>query len=233
MIITRQWQNSFNRGSIAQTGIIPTGARFLQDTFPLQVRDIKSVVSESAGISRPVLRMTGIFQKADDRNQNGRRYPFSILKEAVDAIQEDVAQRSVMGEFDHPADAKIHLDRVSHLISRVWMEGKYVYGAAEVLTDMPCGAMLATLLRNKVQVGISSRGVGDMVTVNEGSQETQRVLDGYQFVTWDMVAEPSVTEAVMSVMESKNRKVLTRRVRASIDPQSELLRQIDMWLKRD
>lgn len=219
-----------NRGLIRQTGQIPGYLNLFQDSYPLKVLET-SVVTEGVG-GRPVMKVTGIFQKADERNANGREYPYKVLAKAVNEIQEDIAKRAIMGEFDHPTDAKIHLDRVSHIITKVWMEGKYVYGNAEVLTDMPCGAMLGALLRNKVQVGISSRGVGDMETVNEGQQETQRVLDGYQFVTWDMVAEPSVTEAVMSVMESKDRKVITRKVRASIDPEAELVRQIDAWLKK-
>ena len=126
MIKTRQWQGSFNRGLVAQTGVIPAGAQFLQETFPLEVRELKQVVTESAGGTTKALRITGVFQKGDDQNQNGRVYPLDILSEAVGELQEDIGRRVVMGEFDHPPDAKIHLDRVSHLITKVWMEGKYV-----------------------------------------------------------------------------------------------------------
>lgn len=223
-----------NMGYIRQTGQLPGSLKLIQSVMPLRVLDMKSTVNEAAGGGRPVLKITGVFQKADDENQNGRVYPYSVVSEAVKSIQEDVTSRAIMGEFDHPADAKIHLANVSHLITKVWMEGKYVYGVAEVLEDMPCGKMLATLLRNKVQIGISSRGVGDMEVVNEGAGEKFLVQPGYQFVTWDIVGEPSVKEAVMHVMENKNRLrgsgLMTRATR-QLDPKKALVAEINNWLR--
>lgn len=129
------------------------------------------------------------------------------------------------------SDAKIHLERVSHLITKVWMEGKLVYGEAEVIEDTTQGHNLAALLRAGVRIGISSRGVGDMEVVNEGSSdESYMVQDGYRFVTWDVVGEPSVQEAVMSVMESKN-GIVTRAQLRNNNPKSALLHEIDAWLK--
>jgi len=105
-------------------------------------------------------------------------------------------------------DAKIHMDRVSHLMTKIWMEDKNVLGELEVIEDMPCGQMLAALVRAGVTVGISSRGIGDMKPVmTESMQEAYEVLPGYRFVTWDTVAEPSVKEAELSVMESKQRNL--------------------------
>ena len=217
-----------NPGLIRQTGQLPGNVNLFQDTYPLKVLEQKTITESKGG--RSVLRVTGIFQKCDEENANGRIYRRDILESATKDIQEDLGKRAILGEFDHPSDAKIHLDRVSHVITKVWLEGKYVYGEAEILEDMPCGAMLASLLRSKVQVGISSRGVGDMETVREGQRELLQVMPGYQFVTWDMVAEPSVTEAVMNVMEGRNR-VLTRAARAAINPQAELAREVAQWLK--
>ena len=223
--------NQVNRGLICQTGIIPNNLQLIQSTFPLKVLEAKSIISEAAGSEgRPVLKITGVFQKADTPNQNGRDYPYDIITEAVTAIQDDIGNRAVLGEYEHPTDAKIHLDRVSHIISKLWMEGKYVYGVAEVLEDMPCGKMLAALLRYKVQVGISSRGVGEMETVTEGQSEIFRVCRGYRFVTWDIVAEPSVSEAVMHVMEGRDR-LLTRSTRTQ-NPQANLVNELNKWLKQ-
>jgi hypothetical protein len=105
------------------------------------------------------------------------------------------------------SDAKIHLDRVSHLVTKLWMENKKVYGELEVLSDMPCGKILLALVEAQIVPCISSRGIGDMSpTVIEGTnEEGYDVLPGFRFVTWDIVAEPSVTEAQLSVLESKNR----------------------------
>lgn len=226
---------TIDRSHIIQTGEIPKGKNFLQDSFPLQIKDMKEAIVEGVNGGKPVMRITGIFQKADEANQNHRIYPRDVLASAVENLQEGIAARKVMGEFDHPPDAKLHLDRVSHLITKVWMEGKYVYGEAEVLERVPMGATLAGLLRSGVQIGISSRGVGDMEIVSEGTdQERYIVQEGYEFVTWDVVGEPSVQEATMSVMESRkrNRQLITRaKLREQANPEKSMVEALNEWLK--
>jgi len=199
----------FNRGLIAETGEIPTGYRLIQDTFPFEVIDTKNVVAEGKlGQGEPSTRITGLFTLGDKENATGRFYSTSeVLAPAVRSIQEDIANRAVMGEYDHPADAKIHLDRVSHLITKVWMDGRKVLGEAEILHSLPCGAMLRGLFGHKVRVGISSRGVGDMEVVESNGHQVYRVMPGYSFVTWDTVAEPSVSGAVLNIQESLGKRL--------------------------
>jgi len=199
-------QTQFNRGMTAQTGLIPEGTQLLQDTWPLRIIDSKQTMLEHAGAGVPVTKVTGIFQIGDEQNANGRVYPRTILREAVDAIQEDLSARSVWGEFDHPSDAKIHLDRISHLLTKIWMDGKQVYGEAEIMEDLPYGAQLATLLK-RGSIGISSRGIGDMEVVESGGRQVSMVMEGYRFVTWDAVAEPSVRGAILHLVEGKLRPV--------------------------
>ena len=82
-----------------------------------------------------------------------------------------------------------------------------VYGEIEVVKGMPCGDMLACLIESNVQVGISSRGVGDMeMTMHEG-EEAYQVMPGFAFVTFDAVAEPSVTGSQLMVMESRQKRM--------------------------
>jgi hypothetical protein len=104
-------------------------------------------------------------------------------------------------------DAKIHLDRVSHLITKIWMDGRKVYGEAEILHKLPLGACLRGLFEHKARVGISSRGVGDMEVVESRGQQVYRVMPGYSFVTWDAVAEPSVSGAILNIQESILKRV--------------------------
>lgn len=198
-----------NRGVIAETGVIPAGMQLIRDVFPFEVIDRKETVTEDFnGREVPVMRVTGLFQMGDKENANQRFYSTSeVLAPAVRSIQEDVEHRAVMGEFDHPADAKIHLDRVSHLITKIWMDGRKVFGEAEILHKLPCGACLRGLFEHKVRVGISSRGVGDMEVVEHQGQQTYRVLPGYSFVTWDAVAEPSVNGAILNIQEGLNKKL--------------------------
>jgi hypothetical protein len=107
------------------------------------------------------------------------------------------------------SDAKIHMERVSHLITKLWIENKTVYGQIEVINDSrcPCGSMLSCYIDRGIQIGISSRGVGDMeVTMNEG-EESYTVQPGFKFITFDAVAEPSVKGTQLQKLEeSINRK---------------------------
>jgi hypothetical protein len=178
--------------------------KLIRDTHEFKILDRKNAIKEDRnGNGTPVLRVTGLIQMGDQPNGNGRYYSTNeVLAPAIKQIQEDIKARAVLGEFDHPSDAKIHLDRVSHLMTNVWMEGRKVYGEAEILHKLPCGACLRGLFEHKVRVGISSRGVGDMEVVSESNgQETYRVLPGYTFVTRDAVAEPSVNGAILNIQE--------------------------------
>lgn len=202
-----QHNYEFNRGLITTTGIVPYGTRLIQDVWPLKVIENKTI-KEGAHDGRPVMRVTGLFQECDKLNANHRIYPRSVLVKAVEQIQEDIARRSVLGELDHPSDAKIHLNSVSHLITKVWMDGQKVYGEAEILDKTIMGACLRGLFESKVQIGISSRGVGDMEMRESGGQETYVVSEGFAIVTWDAVAEPSVHGATLHVCESRVRSKL-------------------------
>lgn len=199
----------FNRRLIAETGVIPSGYKLIRDTFTFDVIDKKDVVLEGRnGTEVPVMRVSGLIQMGDRENANGRLYSTAeVLRPAVENIQEDIQSRAVMGEYDHPADAKIHLDRVSHLMTKVWMDGRKVYGEAEILHNLPCGACLRGLFEHKVRVGISSRGVGDMEVVESSGKELYRVMPGYTFVTWDAVAEPSVSGAILNIQEGLAKKL--------------------------
>lgn len=197
-----------DRKTIAETGFIPQGLMFLSDSAQFEILKTDTVMKESKNGEVPVLRATGLIQKGDTENANTRFYDTrSVLKPAIESIQKDVADRAVLGEYDHPYDAKIHLDRVSHLMSNVWMENNKVYGEIEVLHRLPLGACLRGLFEHKVRVGISSRGVGDMEIAEHKGREVYRVLPGFQFVTWDVVAEPSVNGAILGIKEGLERRI--------------------------
>lgn len=192
--------------------------QFLQDTMHLKITRRERIMSEDVnGRKRPVLRIGGQFQRAGKPNANGRIYPRGVLEEAIERLQESIKARGVMGEYDHPPDAKIHLDRVSHLITKLWMENDVVYGECEVLEDTVCGAQLKALLESNVNIGISSRGVGDMETTMFENEEYYQVLPGYSFVTFDMVAEPSVHGSYMSVMDSQSSNSRVIQVAESVE----------------
>lgn len=197
----------FNRGLIAETGIIPAGYHFLQDTYSWKIKDFKPIAEAVTKNGEPIMRVTGLFQEGDIKNANERVYPTDILQYAIQLIQEDMQRRAVYGEYDHPPDAKIHMDRISHLVTKGWMEGRKIYGESEILDNQPHGRCLRGLFERKCQVGISSRGIGDMELRESGGDRYYEVQPGYQFVTWDAVAEPSVHGATLTVMENLNKKL--------------------------
>lgn len=135
-------------------------------------------------------KLKGIFQQGDTPNGNHRSYPSPVLEGAVNSVTKIVEEGRMLGELDHPADAKIHLDKVSHKITKLKMDGNKVYGEAEVL-QTPAGKILESLIKSGVKLGISSRGFGSTKEVN-GLQEVQ---DDYKLVTFDIVSDPSTPGA--------------------------------------
>lgn len=170
------------------------------------------MVEDVHGKKIPAMRLAGRFQYGGRANSNGRIYESEVLRHAVSEIQEDVKSRRVLGEFDHPPDAKIHLDRVSHLLTKLWMEGNEVLGELEILEKTTHGAQLKALVESGVTIGISSRGVGDMEATMVEGQEFYKVMPGFTFVTFDVVAEPSVQGSYLNVMESRDRLLKDKRI---------------------
>lgn len=133
------------------------------------------------------LCMKGIFIQGDVRNQNQRVYPMREIAKAVNSITEKLAAgQSVMGELDHPEELSINLDRVSHLITEMWMEGTDGYGKLKIVST-PMGNIVKTLLTSGAKLGVSSRGSGN---VNDDGSVSE-----FEIVTVDIVAQPSAPNA--------------------------------------
>jgi hypothetical protein len=151
--------------------------------------DQANIVTEAVdnGKGGKDLYMEGIFVQGDARNQNQRVYPASEIRRAVNSVQEKIqGGYSVLGEADHPDDLQVNLDRVSHIIEKMWMNGNDGHGKLKLLPT-PMGNICKTLLDNGVKLGVSSRGsgnVGDNGNVSE-----------FEIVTVDIVANPSAPDA--------------------------------------
>ena len=140
------------------------------------------------GEKRKDLYMKGIFIQGDIRNQNQRVYPVYEIQKAVDSINKLIEQDiPVCGELDHPVDLKINLDRVSHVITSMWMEGSNGFGKLKILPT-PMGNIIRSILESGVKLGVSSRGSGN---VNESSGQ----VSDFEIITVDVVAQPSAPEA--------------------------------------
>lgn len=133
------------------------------------------------------LHLNGICIQGDIRNQNQRIYSSSEIGRAVKTVNEQIAGGySCLGEVDHPADLRINLDRVSHMITKMWMDGPNGYGKLKILPT-PMGQLVATMLESGVKLGVSSRGSGEVD--NSGN------VQGFEIITVDIVAQPSAPGA--------------------------------------
>ena len=158
-----------------------------------EVEELEYTIEELNEDGQPKkLKLRGVYQKSDTPNGNGRTYPKPVLEAAVGKVKETVESRRMVGELDHPNDAKVHLDKVSHIITKLDMSSDgEVIGEAEVL-GTPAGVILKELLKGGVKLGISSRGFGSTKAAAGGLQEVQ---DDYKLVTFDIVSDPSTPGA--------------------------------------
>ena len=149
--------------------------------------DQAQVVVESSGEGKD-LYMKGICIQGNVKNANQRVYPTFEISKAVQKVSDQVAGgSSVLGEVDHPEDLKINLDRVSHMITSMWMDGHNGYGKLKILPT-PMGKLVETMLQSGVKLGVSSRGSGN---VDEASGNVSE----FDIITVDVVAQPSAPNA--------------------------------------
>lgn len=160
----------------------------LQEHLTFDTARMEVIAEANADGKGKNLYMKGIFIQGGVKNANQRVYPVSEISDAVGNINKQIQEGySVLGEVDHPDDLKINLDRVSHMITEMWMDGPNGFGKLKVLPT-PMGQLVQTMLESGVKLGVSSRGSGN---VNEG---TGHVSD-FDIVTVDIVAQPSAPNA--------------------------------------
>ena len=140
------------------------------------------------------LIVEGVVQRADAKNQNGRVYPKDTLKREVEKyVEGPIAENRALGELDHPDSSIINLKNVCHNITKLWWDGDDLMGRIEVLPT-PSGNILKQLFINNITVGISSRGMGSVKPLGEGTVEVQ---DDFELLCWDFVSTPSTQGAFM------------------------------------
>jgi hypothetical protein len=169
----------------------------LQEYRPFKVN--KQLAEQAVQKNKPLI-VSGILQRAEAKNQNGRVYPKDILEREVQAYMEGpVADNRAMGELDHPESSIINLQNVSHTIKKCWWDGDDVMGEVEILST-PAGNILKALFAAGITVGISSRGMGSVEeNLSEGTVEVQ---DDFELLCWDFVSTPSTHGAFMAPASS-------------------------------
>jgi len=158
-------------------------ARYLREHLTF---DAARIVVE--GAEGKDLYMKGICIQGGVKNANERVYPVNEIERAVATLNKQISEgSSVLGEVDHPDDLKINLDRCSHMITEMWMDGPNGFGKLKILPT-PMGNLVRTMLESGVKLGVSSRGSGN---VNEANGQ----VSDFEIVTVDVVAQPSAPNA--------------------------------------
>lgn len=179
-----------NLAQIQIIGEIMTKFMLQEYLNPVQSKSTLVIEDTSSGKN---LYLKGIFIQGDIRNQNQRIYPQHEIKKAVETMNEQIKGfGGILGEVDHPTNLRINLDRVSHMITSMWMEGSAGCGKLKILPT-PMGNLVRSMLEAGVQLGVSSRGSGN---VNESSGH----VSDFEIVTVDIVAQPSAPDAYPKVV---------------------------------
>lgn len=142
----------------------------------------------------------GVFMQAEAKNRNGRVYPMAVMEKELDRYQKEyVKTNRAMGELGHPEGPTVNLERVSHLIKDLRLEGNDVYGKAKIL-DTPYGKIVRNLIDEGVKLGVSSRGMGSL----KEQDGVNVVQEDFMLAAVDVVADPSAPNAfVNGIMEGR------------------------------
>jgi hypothetical protein len=175
--------------------------------FELSAEQINESLKENNG----KLVVKGVLQRANAKNQNGRVYPMEILqREAKNYSENFIVQKRALGELDHPDSSVVNLQNVSHNITEMHFEGENLLGTVEILTT-PSGNILRELFKNGIKLGISSRGMGSVETVQEDNgKQTVKVGDDFELIAFDFVSNPSTHGAFMYPLQENVDKSQTQ-----------------------
>ena len=164
-----------------------------------EIETVEVLTEESNG--KKHFYITGPFLQGDIKNRNGRIYESRILSKEVQRYNENFIDKNrAMGELGHPDGPTVNLDRVSHKITSLKQDGSNFIGKAKIL-ETPMGRIAGALLNDGVTLGVSSRGMGSLVSRNGINYVGE---DFHLATAADIVADPSAPDAfVQGIMEGK------------------------------
>ena len=164
-----------------------------------EINDAQYIVEENEGKKNYSIK--GVFLQADIKNRNGRVYPSNVLMKEVKRYNaEFINKNRAFGELGHPEGPTVNLERVSHMIKKLYPEGKNFIGEAKIM-DTPYGKIVKSLIDEGAKLGVSSRGMGSLVQKNGQNMVGE---DFYLATAADIVADPSAPDAfVEGIMETK------------------------------
>jgi hypothetical protein len=173
----------------------------------IEYTPFRPTITESK--QRPgVFEVTGVMQRANAKNQNGRVYTKDTLKREVEKYMESfVKVGNAYGELDHPESPIVSLKNASHVVKDLWWDGDDLMGKVELL-NTPSGNIVKEIIKGGHTIGISSRGTGSVQQTSEG---TLMVQPDYDLVCWDFVSNPSTHGAFMNQVSLNEAKQVADR----------------------
>ena len=190
--------------------------------------DVEFITEEKDGKKKHLIE--GVFAQADAKNRNGRIYPMPVMEKAVGKyVADQVKTGRAVGELNHPDGPTVNLDKVSHLIQSLNIEGKNVMGKALIL-DTPNGKIVKGLLEGGVKLGVSTRGMGSL----EQRNGAMYVKDDFILNTIDIVQDPSAPAAfVNGIMEGVdwiwNNGIIEARVIEKMETEIKKAKRTDLY----
>ena len=165
-----------------------------------EIQDVDYLVEETEG-GKKDYKIKGIFMQADVKNRNGRVYPMEVLQKEVNRYNKEyIREKRAFGELGHPDGPTVNLERASHMITKLYPDGKNFIGEAKILKT-PMGEIVKSLMDEGAKLGVSSRGMGSLDQKN-GANYVRN--DFYLATAADIVADPSAPNAfVEGIMEGK------------------------------
>lgn len=175
--------------------------KLLKEYYTLnQSQEVLKELKDRVSRGEPMI-VTGVIQRANAKNQNGRIYPRSILEKECNRYMKEFVEKGVaLGELDHCDEPVIQLKNVSHKINKIWWENDDLLGEVQIL-ETPMGKIAKEIVLNGIPLGISSRAVGS-VSKNE-AKAADVVEDDLQLICWDLVGIPSTENAFLKLKEGK------------------------------
>ena len=165
-----------------------------------QLQDVEFIKEEKEN-GKKDYKIKGIFMQADIKNRNGRVYPMEVLNKEVRRYNKEyINEKRAFGELGHPDGPTVNLERASHMITKLYPDGKNFIGEAKIMST-PMGEIVKTLMDEGAKLGVSSRGMGSLDQKNGANYVRD---DFYLATAADIVADPSAPNAfVEGIMEGK------------------------------
>ena len=165
-----------------------------------EIQDVEYICEQKED-GKKNYKIKGVFMQADIKNRNGRVYPMEVLNKEVRRYNKEyINEKRAFGELGHPDCPTVNLERASHMITKLYPDGKNFIGEAKIMST-PMGEIVKTLMDEGAKLGVSSRGMGSLDQKNGANYVRD---DFYLATAADIVADPSAPNAfVEGIMEGK------------------------------